>query len=252
MKKQIAAFLYSVLIAVRVSAGSAYDFPTVYYSPSANPTLATQAYTESPPVVSSITKQKQGVVYTGRVGEPIVETASRKTWPKITLAESVPINLTDKNGTAFSFVISGDLVQKAENSRGNFYQAEQKITVKGTTHYLKGGVFVENGTGAQTAFWFPPYDLPAVMVSMKPVDFAKGIYAEEVEAEFRVELLYMGKSKDTIKLAYREFIDDKIRPAFSQEINYDYTGPTEVGHKSFELYVLEATGAKIVYRVVSP
>lgn len=241
-----------MLTTARVFAASAYDFPTVYYTPAANPGLSKLSYQDAEPVLTTIAKQKHGVVHTARVGEVVIETARRKTFPVITLNSEVPIEITDKNGTKFSFVISGTLSQKTGNAQGKFYQAEQSISVKGALNYLKGGIFVENATGKQSAFWFPPYDLPAILVPMQSVEYSNGIYTEEEDGEFKTELLYMGKNKDSIKFAYREFIDDKIRPAFSQEVSYDYTGPTEVAYKSFELYVIEATGNKIIYKVVSP
>lgn len=244
--------LLLLITTARVFAGSAYDFPTVYYTPAANPALSTQPYQNVEPVVATIAKQKHGVVYTSRVGEVVIETARGKTFQAITLKSEVPIEITDRNGTKFSFVISGTLSQKTGNARGKFYQAEQTISVKGGLNYLKGGVFVENVTGKQSAFWFPPYDLPAILVPMQSVEYSNSTHTEEDDDEFRMELLYMGKNKETIKLAYREFIDDKIRPAFSQEVSYDYAGPTEVAYKSFELYVLEATGNKIVYKVINP
>jgi hypothetical protein len=252
MNKMFVILCCLPLMTASLFAGSQYDSPKVYFAPAANPNLATESYKDKEPVVATITRQKRGMVYTARVGEPIVETARRKTWSAITLKTVVPVEITDKNGTVFSFVISGTLVQKAESAKGKFFQAEQTISVKGTTNYLKGGLFIENDTGLQTAFWFPPYDLPAVMVPMQPVAYSKDIHSEEEDADFRIELLYMGKTKDTIRLAYREFIEDKIRPAFSQEVSYDYTGPTEVSYKNFELEVIEATGSKIVYRVVNP
>lgn len=235
-----------------VIAGNKYNFPTVYYTPAANPSLSIESYKYAEPLVETIARQRKGIVYTARVGESIIETVRLKTWPAITLKAAVPIKITDKNGTVFSFVISGDLVQKAESTKGKFYLAEQTISVNGATNYLKGGVFIENFTNIQTAFWFPPYDLPAVMIPMQPVAYSNDIHTEEEDAYFRVELLYMGKSKDTIKLAYREFIEDRIRPAFSQEVIYDYTSPTEVSYKNFQLDVIEATSSKIVYKVVSP
>jgi hypothetical protein len=69
---------------------------------------------------------------------------------------------------------------------------------------------------------------------------------------FRYELLYQGISKNTIKVLYREFVDDFARPAFFQDASYDIDKtPTTLTFRTVRIEVLQADNTKIVHRVLS-
>lgn len=68
----------------------------------------------------------------------------------------------------------------------------------------------------------------------------------------RKELIYNGKSKDTIKLAYREYKDDLARPAFYQDLTYDLSESKIIGFRSMNIEVIEATNSSIKFIVKSP
>lgn len=73
-------------------------------------------------------------------------------------------------------------------------------------------------------------------------------------SDFRREILYQGVSKGTIKLSFREYMNDMARPAFTQEILYDLDqdGTVMVVFKGMRLKVLKATGTSIQYIVEQP
>jgi hypothetical protein len=48
---------------------------------------------------------------------------------------------------------------------------------------------------------------------------------------FVQELLYNGRAGDTVKFVYREFSNEMIRPAFTQDVQYDLSQSSEVGFK---------------------
>lgn len=66
----------------------------------------------------------------------------------------------------------------------------------------------------------------------------------------RKEILYNGKSKDTIKLAYREYIDDVARPAFYQDLNFDLAESKLIGFKGIQIEIIEATNSTIMFKVI--
>ncbi|TAL04287.1 MAG: hypothetical protein EPO08_01760 [Rhodospirillaceae bacterium] len=69
---------------------------------------------------------------------------------------------------------------------------------------------------------------------------------------FKYELLYQGISKGTLKLAYREFINDLARPAFSQDVVYDLaTFPTTLTFRNLKIEISKADNDGITYRVLS-
>lgn len=67
---------------------------------------------------------------------------------------------------------------------------------------------------------------------------------------WRKELIYNGRSGDTIRVIYREYSGDLARPAFTQELQYDLSQQTEIGFREVRLQVEAATNTSIRYRVL--
>ncbi len=66
---------------------------------------------------------------------------------------------------------------------------------------------------------------------------------------FRSELVYQGAQRGLLQFAYREFVDDMARPAFTQVISYDLEESTTIAFQTLELEILEAGNMGIRYRV---
>ncbi len=69
---------------------------------------------------------------------------------------------------------------------------------------------------------------------------------------FKQELIYNGKSKDTLKITYREFKDNLARSAFTQDLTYDMTESNEIGFRGMIIEVVEATNSFIKFIVRKP
>ena len=69
---------------------------------------------------------------------------------------------------------------------------------------------------------------------------------------FLQELIYNGRSKDAIKVSYREFKDDFARPAFQQDLSYDLSDSKEIGFRGAIIEVVEATNTYIKFVVKKP
>ena len=69
------------------------------------------------------------------------------------------------------------------------------------------------------------------------------------EPSFRQELIYNGKTGATLRFLYREFSQDMIRPAFSQELTYDLDEGSEIGFRAVRIEVMDATNILLTYRV---
>jgi hypothetical protein len=66
------------------------------------------------------------------------------------------------------------------------------------------------------------------------------------------ELIYQGISKDVLRLTYREYFNDMVRPAFFQDVTYDVsTFPAEITFKSVRLRILSAGNKGIEYQALS-
>lgn len=67
------------------------------------------------------------------------------------------------------------------------------------------------------------------------------------KGSFRKELVYQGKSGNTIRLLYREFCDEMARPAFYQDLTYDMTETNIIGFREMTIEVIEATNLYIKF-----
>ena len=68
----------------------------------------------------------------------------------------------------------------------------------------------------------------------------------------RRELVYLGSAGKIIRLAYREYLGDLARPAFTQEVTYDVADlPMQVSFRNARFEVLTIGGSAITYRALS-
>ncbi len=68
---------------------------------------------------------------------------------------------------------------------------------------------------------------------------------------FRQELIYNGRSGDTLKFLYREYTSDTLRAPFSQEVQYDLKEASTIGFKGVRIQIIDATNTRLKYRVLS-
>ena len=65
------------------------------------------------------------------------------------------------------------------------------------------------------------------------------------------ELIYQGKDDNTLRFRYREYINDIVRPAFDQTVEYNLESDNVVTFRGMRLLVDEANNQEINYRIVS-
>ena len=75
--------------------------------------------------------------------------------------------------------------------------------------------------------------------------------AVENKDNFIQELIYNGRVGNSLKFVYREFSDDLIRPAFSQEVQYDLSESSIVGFKDLRIKIIDASNTEITYILIS-
>lgn len=82
---------------------------------------------------------------------------------------------------------------------------------------------------------------------------AYGITSQPDEESFRRELLYLGVDGGTLRIQYREFAGDFVRPAFDQLVTYPLSadGTGVVRFRGLEIQVHDTSGGQIRYTVVS-
>ena len=65
------------------------------------------------------------------------------------------------------------------------------------------------------------------------------------------EIIYSGKTSDGIKILYREYTNDLIRPAFSQELTYDVASGDTIAFRKYKMVVVGFDKNSISCRIIS-
>jgi hypothetical protein len=68
---------------------------------------------------------------------------------------------------------------------------------------------------------------------------------------FKKELVYQGQAAGILTIRYREYSDNLARPAFFQDINYDYSDGAIVAFQSVRVEALSADNVQLKYRVLA-
>lgn len=67
---------------------------------------------------------------------------------------------------------------------------------------------------------------------------------------FKFELIYTGKTNNTISIVYREYVNDFARDSFYQNLTYDLNESNLIKFKSIELEVLESSNSELIFKVL--
>ncbi len=73
---------------------------------------------------------------------------------------------------------------------------------------------------------------------------------EFVKGDYAAELIYSGISQDTLRIVYREYVNDLARPAFYQELTYNLHESKPIKFKSITLEIIEATNSALTLTVI--
>lgn len=85
-----------------------------------------------------------------------------------------------------------------------------------------------------------------------PAMFGSGEDVRQSADSKKMELIYQGYASKTVKLTYREFVNDMARPAFFQEASYEVSSfPAEVNFKNVRLKIIDAGNNGITYEVLT-
>lgn len=81
--------------------------------------------------------------------------------------------------------------------------------------------------------------------------FAAARYVDVNSPSIRQELIYNGRTEDSVKFLNREITgSDMLRAPFNQEVTYDLSEGSRIGFKGARFDVIEATNRGITYRVL--
>lgn len=86
------------------------------------------------------------------------------------------------------------------------------------------------------------------MTKAKNVSRVTKTFAED--DSFQQTLIYSGKVGNIIRMGYREFSNNRARPAFNNDVEYDLGDSTTIGYKGARIEILEATNEHIKYKLL--
>ncbi len=200
-------------------------------------------------------------IITVEIGQTIVSRSFVKTTPAIRVLNetrdpispiSIPSGLftlkkTDEKGSYY------DSGQKVERSDGELMKSVFLYGVVGLAATGKKvgsiGVFIPHDTSKPAVGYIADGDV----IGTVPIENIEKTTKEEwIEGggSFKRELLYTGISKNTITILYREFKDNIIRPAFTQEIKYDLNENNIIGYQGSRFEIINANNTGITYKVL--
>ena len=98
----------------------------------------------------------------------------------------------------------------------------------------------------KVASWFEEKTWVGLLKSEDGWKYSKK-YSED---SFKEELIYTGRSGNTLHISYREYKQDFARPAFFQELRYDMWQSRKVVFKQYKLKIINATNEYIKFVVL--
>ena len=194
------------------------------------------------PTPTVITSYKIGVEQSAGIGDAIFDVQSARKVPEFVALRAhdpghvrfLPTPIKIEQGDRFRAVgklETGNYVIRARSDTGAY---APKLVVTPDGHAL--GYY--NGRGGYAGGTWPTESLFAA---------AEGL--EGQESAYRAQMIYSGLTGNTIRTAFREFTGDFIRPAFTQELQYNLAQDSTIAYKSIKIQVLEASNSQIRYRV---
>lgn len=196
-----------------------------------------------------------GIEFTAQIGEPMMRTIVVPILPAMKLQDSI-VHITNyRDNLRMKLEADRGILELVgtDGERGRYfatlrglrlsYEAKDGFT---DLEVLRGGIHV-SATGMKSMYWFWSEEYKnASMVPAPPIQYS--VFTTERspnEARFRRELVYSGTAQSTLLVLYREFKDDSARPAFSQNLKYDFSKGNIIGYKDARFDVLNVGNTSI-------
>lgn len=176
-----------------------------------------------------------GVERTATIGSPVVE-KFRFDAVKVGMADSDVVKRT----------LTGNITIRAGEP---LYQVQSKARYKACS---QSGPCALDDDGDGTFDRIALDDTVAALRLKEPVRYQiKDAVAPSSNGNFKQVVSYLGVSGDTLRLSYREFLNDMARPAFTEELTFPITKtyPQGVAFKDVKMTILGIDGMGLRYRL---
>ncbi|WP_027182667.1 hypothetical protein [Desulfovibrio inopinatus] len=114
-------------------------------------------------------------------------------------------------------------------------------------------LFDETNNGRFDKLWVSPGIVPFTFSIKNPALYKKTEIVSGISSGFKYELIYQGIDKGTLRIFYREFIDNMARPAYQQDFTYtlEENEPTMITFRKTRIQVISADNNTVEYKVLS-
>lgn len=182
-----------------------------------------------------IDRPEIGKVVVASIGDPLLE--------KGMVVEENVLDVYEKMG-GFSYTIPAlRYLQIGFDEKNDFYSAQGVIRNPLADPFQALSVSKANNK-----------ELCVVTSFGQPVcyqgNFKKATKISQEGTSFQQTLLYSGRVGDKLKISYREFSNNSARPAFNNDVEYDFSTSKTIAYKGAMLEVISADNTSITYKVI--
>lgn len=208
------------------------------------------------------TTYREGVRQVTNVGDFMTSTSMFAVRPGFVLPTSVEGQITHRGNDWRFTAPAGTYSLAGRSPEGDFYLSREGLRSNtGPHHTAYGGVFVPAGSNTigSIVFHWVQWSLLGSKFSLHQAEIAHPVPLPEmretyepVSAGVLQTLSYAGVSGGQIKFAYKEFTEEGLaRPAFTQEVAFDYVPGETYGYKNARFVVHEAGNTQITFTLIS-
>lgn len=129
----------------------------------------------------------------------------------------------------------GDTIQGWMNAKEDDAKASPTVSVAGRT--VISGAFWDRGGSV-------------ISIDIPPEDCVRRYQYPNTVNTMSQELIYLGRSGDTLSFKYREYYGSRLRDGFTADLTYDLSDSDTIGYKGARMSVLEAGNQYIRYKVL--
>jgi hypothetical protein len=149
-------------------------------------------------------------------------------------------------------VASGDLVYKGLVEGRVAYCSDYPAYTDSSARPVGSACFVDtDNDGKFDAVAATPGGVWLEKAIAPPVRYSKPVLVLPGSDSFRYELLYTGIGNDSLRLSYREYLNEAAKPTAFLDVIYDFRQqPTTITFRAVQIDVLRADNSQIVYRVL--
>lgn len=186
------------------------------------------------------------------VGDSLVRTAKVTRLPALQLQDEVEASGTGWAWGNKAVFKPGLYVSKYNDGKQECFESLAPVPVRSLGWAEgRGGICISKANPNSMTLYM---GIPGQNAIYKPRGSIKVTHTTHVDKDapgFWQELIYNGKSGDSVKFLYREFASGMARPAFDQGVQYDLKEGKVVGFKGARVEVIEATNVNLRYRVLT-